>query len=33
MKCTPNFKILTTDVRQALGVNMSLIRFVKFTAT
>jgi len=33
MKCIPNFKILTTDVRQPLGVNMSLIRFVKFTAT
>jgi hypothetical protein len=33
MKCIPYFKIPTTDVRQAPDVNMSLIRFVKFTAT
>ena len=33
MKRIPNFKIPATEVRPCLGVNMSLIRFVKFTAT
>jgi hypothetical protein len=33
MKCIPNFKTPATDARPCLGVNMSLIRFVKFTAT
>ncbi len=33
MKRIPNFKIPATDAPPRPGANMSLIRFVKFTAT